>query len=261
MASLRTGALDRAERVPSSSALSAPDTAELAPARPVTLMRKYEVSALVGGGSIVSKQVVAPALRCFEETASAFARGSLVATIKGPVAVEDLLPGDYVVTPRGPEPVVWIGSTTFVPGITNSTTSLTRLVRITADSHGLGRPMGDLLVGPAARMQIRRDRLQDLIGNAHVLAPVADFIDGERIIEISPPGSVQLYHVALARHTTLTVGGFEMESYHPGRNAAAELGQNMRSLFLSMFPNFQMLDDFGDLTLTRTTREVIDNLA
>ena len=260
MAHLRPRGLTESLPIEAQHAARPADTAEIAPARPVTLMRKYEIAALLPDLSVTTKQVIAPATRVFEETSSAFARGTVVSTVQGPVAVEDLMPGDYVQTARGPEPVVWIGSTTFVPSATNTSTSLTNLVRITADSHGLGRPLGDLLVGPAARMKIRRDRLQDLIGNAHVLAPVGDFCDGDRIIAVSPPSSVQLYHIALQRHTTININGFEMESYHPGRNAGADLGQNMRALFLSMFPNLQMLDDFGELTLTRTTREVIDNL-
>lgn len=260
MASLQHSALD------ARSAVALPVPAKTADAKPapqrrsVSLMRKYEVAALQPDMSITTKQVIAPATPLFEETASAFARGTLIATETGPVAVEDLLPGDRVETGRGLEAAVWIGSTVFVPNTPASGSSLNNLYRITAETFGFGRPMVDLLVGPAARMTVRREKLQSLIGNATVLAPVRDFEDDDRIFAVTPPGSVQLYHVALQRHGTINAGGFELESYHPGRTIAADLGQNMRALFLSMFPNLEMLEDFGELTMTRTTRVVIDDL-
>lgn len=229
--------------------------------RVASLMRKYEVRALMPDGTISDKQVIAPAIRTFEDTSSAFARGTLISTPRGPVAIEDLWPGDTIDTCNGSEPVVWIGSTTFVPNTSDQNTTLTHLCRITSESYGFGRPLGDILVGPAARMTVRRPKLQSLIGKAAVLAPVMDFCDGDRIIEVTPPGSVQLFHIALARHGTLSASGLDMETYHPGRSINAELGPNMRDLFLSMFPNIQILDDFGELTMTRTSREVIDNLA
>lgn len=235
-------------------------TLKPAVARGSSLMRKYEIKALGQGHGILEKQVIAPATEIFEHTATAFARGTLIGTERGPMAVEDLLPGDKIKSSNGVVPIVWIGSTTYVPNINATDTQLTRLYRITAEAFGFGRPATDILVGPGARMTLRREHLRAIIGKDTVLVPVSDYCDGDRVFEVNPPGSVQLFHIALRRHGTLNVGGFEMESYHPGRNAGAELGQNSRALFLSMFPNLEMLDDFGEVTLTRTTREVVENL-
>lgn len=229
-------------------------------ARGSSLMRKYEVKALTSNQGIEEKQVIAPATEIFEHTSTAFARGTLVATQNGPMAVEDLLPGDLVQSSNGVVPIVWIGSTTYVPNVNAVDTQLTKLYRITAEAFGFGRPATDILVGPGARMTLRREHLRAIIGKDTVLVPVSDYCDGDRVFEVNPPGSVQLFHLALQRHGTLNVGGFEMESYHPGRNAGSELGQNTRALFLSMFPNLEMLDDFGEVTLTRTTRDVVENL-
>ena len=228
--------------------------------RPSGLMRKYDIKALVDGTGITEKQIVAPATEIFEHTATAFARGTLIATDRGPMAVEDLLPGDMAMSGNKPVPIVWIGSTTYVPNVDARDSQLTRLFRITAEAFGFGRPATDILVGPGARMTLRRERLRSIIGKDTVLVPVSDYCDGDRIFEVNPPGAVQMFHVALARHGTLNVSGFEMESYHPGRNAGSELGQTSRALFLSMFPNLERLDDFGEVTLTRTSREVIENL-
>jgi hypothetical protein len=97
------------------------------PQRKLSHQRKYEVAALMSDLSIETKQVVAPATSVFEDTASAFARGTIIPTVSGPVAVEDLIPGDFVETEHGPEPVVWIGSTSYVPNIEGTGSSLTGL--------------------------------------------------------------------------------------------------------------------------------------
>ena len=93
-----------------------------------------------------------------------------------------------------------------------------------------------------------------------MLAPVRDYADGDRIFEVEPGGAVQLYHLMLKKHGTLVVGGVEMDSFHPGKLLGAAVGQNLRALFLSMFPNMTQAADFGELCMTRTTREVIDGL-
>lgn len=230
------------------------------PGRAVTLMRKYEVAALLPDLTMSFKSHVAPATSLFEETASAFARGTLIPTVRGAVAIEDLLPGDYVETADGSEAVTWIGSTTYVPGRSDDSTSLTSLTRVTTNAYGLGRPELDVLVGPAARMVVRHPKLGTLLGQDAVLAPIKDYVDGDRLLDISPVGSVQMYHLMTAQHTTLKVGGIEVETYHPGKSAGNALGPNLRSLFMSLFPNVDRLEDFGQVRLTRTSREVIDSL-
>ena len=223
-------------------------------------MRKYEVAALLPDLTVSFTQHVAPASPFFEECASAFARGTLIETLRGAKAIEDLVPGDYIETARGAVPVTWIGSTTYAPTHTGNVTTLTHMTRITSDAFGLGHPPMDLLLGPAARMVVRHPRLQDLLGKDCVLAPVRDYADGDRFLEVTPMGTVQLFHLMVQRHTTIRVGGIELETYHPGNSAGQELGQNMRALYLTMFPNLTDLDDFGQVDMTRTAREVVDNL-
>lgn len=230
------------------------------PQRSTSLMRKYEAAALLPDLTVSFRQHVAPATLLFEECASAFARGTVIRTVRGPVAIEDLLPGDYIETANGTEPVTWIGSTTYVPGREDDNTSLKHLTRITSDAFGLGKPAFDLMVGPAARMVVRHEKLRRMLGQEAVLAPIQDYADGDRFLQITPAGTVQMYHLMVREHTTLMVGGVEMETYHPGKSIGQELGQNMRALFLSMFPNLTDLNDFGQVSMTRSTRSVIEQL-
>ncbi|WP_085790192.1 Hint domain-containing protein [Roseivivax jejudonensis] len=222
-------------------------------------MRRYEAAALGPDLTIRQVSVTAPAIPVFEEATSAFARGTLVRTVGGPVAIEDLLPGDYVETDRGSEPVVWIGSTSYVPGVECEGSGLTRLTRVVADAMGPSRPATDLVTGPGARMVVESQRLRTLIGQSRVLVSVADFADGDRFLEIHPAGAVELYHIALRRHATIRVGGIEMETYHPGTGIRRQLG-DYAERFARLFPHVDGFEDFGDLSLPRSSRSVLDSI-
>ncbi|SEK38743.1 Hint domain-containing protein [Roseivivax marinus] len=230
------------------------------PRRAPSLMRRYEAAALLPDLTIRHTSVTAPALPVFEEATAAFARGTLVQTVGGPVAVEDLLPGDYLETTRGPEPVVWIGSTSFIPNVQSTDSGLLALTRIVAEAMGPAKPGNDLVLGPGARMVEDCARLKTLIGQSRVLVPVTDQRDGDRILEIRPAGSVDLYHLALRHHGTIRVGGLELESYHPGTTIKRRLDEETMPLFRKLFPHLEGFDGFGELNLPRTTREVLDSL-
>lgn len=226
------------------------------PRRDESLTRTIEAAALLPDHSTRNATFTVPASPTFEACASAFARGTLISTVFGPVAVEDLIPGDLVETHRGPEPVMWKGCTTYVPDFPGDTSSLTYLLRL----PGNGIEQSDLLLGPAARLVIRQDRFSDILNCDAVLAPVSDYVDGDRVLRITPPGGMQLYHFALRRHGIVRANGHELESYHPGRVTKAELGTHVRDMMRSMFMHLRELEEFGDLSHPRTSRNVIDTL-
>lgn len=226
------------------------------PRSELPLTRTIEAAAILADQSISETTFTVPATPTFEACASAFARGTLITTVMGPIAVEDLIPGDLVETHRGPQPVVWKGCTNYIPDFASDTTSLTYLLRL----PGNGFEQSDLLLGPAARLVIRQDRFTDLLNCDAVLAPASDYVDGDRILRITPPGSVQLYHFALQKHGIVRANGHELESYHPGRISGAQMGTSVRSVMQSMFKHLDTLESFGDLAYPRTTREVIETL-
>lgn len=235
-------------------------SAEVPPRRAPSLTRRYEAAALRPDGSVARVTVTAPALPLFETAAAAFARGTLVPTALGPVAVEDLEPGDVIETEAGPETLLWIGGTSYVPGVESAESVLTRLTRVVPDALAPGAPGGDLVLGPGARMVVENARLKTLIGQARVLVPVADYGDGERFVPIAPPGAVQLYHLATRRHALIRIGGMLMETFHPGTGARRALGETHAGRFLALFPHLRGLDGFGELGLPRSSREVLESL-
>ena len=84
----------------------------------------------------------------FDSTFSAFARGSLMSTAQGYVAIEDLLPGDNLHISSGEAAkILWIGSSTFVPAAPDRRMPLDQIM---ANTFGVSRPSSFLTIGPSA---------------------------------------------------------------------------------------------------------------
>lgn len=229
--------------------------------RTAPLTRRYEVSYLTADGDVATATRLAPAISAFEEAFSAFARGTVVATTEGPVAVEDLTPGMGIVTAEGRvETLTWIGSMTMFPAGTVPGTDSARLVRITAEAFGVGRPMPDLVLGPRARLLLRDRRCSVAAGCDQVYAPVSGFADGVSIIEVNPATPITVYHLVLRRQGSIRAGGIEVESFHPGSGFAEVMGGHLASLFLSLFPQMRSLSDFGAMAHPRIDADELASL-
>lgn len=243
---LSNAALPSLRRAKSNTALpgNAPETQSR---RTPLVMRKFEVIHQRPDGEIRRTDHIGPAVPAFEAAFSAFAHGSLITTTRGAVEVEDLEPGMKLVTrENGPQPVQWIGAMRVVPEFTKRSSHDARMSRIMANTFGFTRPERDLMTGPGAR--ILRKGQDD--GN-DMLVPVRNLSDGMGVIDIVPPSPVMVYHVCLRKHSTIMVNGLEMETYHPGTGFERNMGQNMLSLFLSLFPHITRPEDFGGMTYTR----------
>ncbi len=222
-------------------------------------LRRYEVCSLLKNGDISQVRHIAPALPVFEGAFCAFTRGSLVETANGPMAIEDLLPGDAVLTQDGtPEPVLWKGSVTLIPGRVDSRGRTRPLTRIMADTFGMQKPMSGVIVGPAARLLGTPAHMRHLSGGGDMLTPVSEFQDGMSVIETLPPTPVELFHICLARHSVIRVDGLQFESYHPGVNAVRMISHSLRSIYLNLFAHIESLHDFGPLLMPRAGDGEID---
>ncbi|KPQ19201.1 MAG: Hint domain-containing protein [Rhodobacteraceae bacterium HLUCCA24] len=228
------------------------------PRRDSSLTRRIEVAFLLDDGTSRVSQHAVPDHPVFLETAGALARGTVVRTSQGPVAVEDLLPGDELPCKGGrTAEILWIGSTLIAPTTSGGVSSLTRVM---PDAFGFGRPQTDVLLGPGARLLHAQPGLASLTGAAEVLTPLHDFLDGETAVAVTPPTPVRTYHLVLARHAAFEAGGLMIESFHPGLRAAETLGPTLRPLFLSLFPHLSDLAEFGALGWPRVSGETLARL-
>ncbi len=215
-------------------------------------LRRFEVSTLMKNGDVVQTRHIAPALPMFEDAFCAFTRGSLVETEFGPMAIEDLMPGDTVLTQSGTsETVLWKGSVTLVPGRADARGRTRPLTRIMADTFGMQKPMSGVITGPSARLLGTPAHLRHLHGDDQILTPVHEFQDGTSIIETLPPTPVELFHICLKRHAVIGVDGLQFESYHPGVNTIRKVSRSLKSIYLNLFAHIDTLNDFGPLVLPR----------
>lgn len=202
-------------------------------------MRRFAAQWLAEEGQSDDYNRLAPASSFFESAFNAFIRGTLLATPMGPVAVEDLMPGDQVETAeRGTEVILWKGNLTLYPHSPGMPGQPDGLFRLTADSLGYGRPMQDLLLGSGAEVWAP---------NRSRFIPAAEMLDGVSVIELAPPAPVTAYHICLAGRRTLLANGLAVSSYAPDEAAAQQLTPEMRALFLSLFPNLRDLEDIAAL--------------
>lgn len=233
-------------------------------ARSMPLTRRYEAAWLAPSGEVLESTRLAPATPLFEEAFSALARGSVIATEAGPVAVEDLVPGMRALTAEGrAETITWVGSMVLYP---NSAPGGERgaepvaLTRITAEAFGQGRPANDIVLGPRARLCLREARLKRATGLDVAFVPARAFVDGVSVIEVMPAAPVTLYHLILERHGALKLAGLELEAFHPGEGVERMIEPRMLSLFAAQFPQLERLADFGKLAHPRLTRFEVESL-
>lgn len=225
-------------------------------------LRRYEVSSLLPNGGIAETRHIAPALPLFEEAFCAFTRGSQVETASGPIAVEDLLPGDEILTQDGKsQPLVWKGSTSLVPARADAKGRSHRLTSFMADSLGLQKPTSCVVVGPAARLLRRPPHMPLAPGAELLLTPAQEFQDGMNIFETAPPTVVDMFHLCLPRHAVIKVGGLEFETYHPGPDALKLVSYAIKTLFLNLFSHVDTLNGFGPLAHERLAFEAQNTLS
>ena len=141
-----------------------------------------------------------------------FTPGALILTPGGERPVEDLRPGDLVVTrDRGVQPVLWTGreeadgSGDFAP------------VLIRAGAMGNRR---DLLVSPQHRMLVGGWRAELFAGLSEVMVAAVHLVNGRTVVR-APCPSVTYLHFMLERHEIVFAEGAQTESLDPEGEAAA----------------------------------------
>lgn len=222
--------------------------------------RRFEAMALMPDNSLADIVRRAPAHPIFESAFCALARGTIMATQDGPVAVEDLMPGVRIETrDAGYQPLLWIGTITLVPNQQPGQTP-PRLFRIPVDSFGPQRPTPDLMLAPHARLLHRNQKLRDLIQDETALTPITAFEDGQSVIRVAPASPVSVYHLAFRDHHILRANGIEIESFHPGTDLGNRLGGDGLRLLMSLFPHLSSVADFGPLCAPRLSAEEFEAL-
>ncbi len=162
-----------------------------------------------------------------------FAKGCLIETDQGQVAVENLQVGDMVKTQsRGMQPIRWIAG---------RTVSATGNMAPVVFAKGVIGNTDVLEVSPEHRMLVSDSRAEMLFGQEQVLIAAKHLLDGDRIFR-RIGGDVTYYHFMFDRHEIVFSQGVPSESFLPGKAAMRGLDCQSRDEILALFPELAQQD-------------------
>ncbi len=156
-----------------------------------------------------------------------FTRGTMISTPDGECAVEDLQPGDLVLTrDHGPQPVLHISHGVFPAMGRNAP------IRICQGALGNG---ADLWVSQQHRMLIDDWRAQVYFGEDEVLVAAKHLVNGDTIY-VHEGGKVEYFHLLFDGHQIIWGGGIPSESYFPAQFVERADEQTLREI-QRLFPD------------------------
>jgi collagen type I alpha len=157
--------------------------------------------AISPNGTIIPTVVTSTRAGYGEIAIVCYGRGTRIATTDGEALIEDLAPGDAVITADGrTEKVVWIGRRR-VDCRRHPEPKQVWPVRIKAGAFGPALPRRDLLVSP-----------QHGIHAEGVLIPAKYLINGSTVVQ-EPVEAVEYFHLELACHDIVLAEGLPAETY------------------------------------------------
>lgn len=168
-----------------------------------------------------------------------FTPGTRLATQTGPVAIEDLAPGDRILTrDDGPQEIIWSGHRR-MSGARLFAMPGQRPIRIRSGAMGEDRPDQDLVVSPDHRILLSGRAPKDLWGEDEVLVRAADLV-GDRAVSIDQSLRETWYiHLMLERHQVIWANGLAVETFHPGYMDLEHLSGLQRDCLYDVCPELR----------------------
>ena len=171
-----------------------------------------------------------------------FARGTMIRTDRGDVAIENLSEGDLVLTAdNGFQPLRWIGSRVLSSQDLTETPNL-RPIRIAKGALGMGSPAADLVVSPQHRVLVRSAIAQRMFGTKEVLVAAKQLclLDGIDVAEDME--TVEYFHMLFDKHEVVMSNGAETEALYTGSEALRGVGEAALEEILTLFPQLRDYD-------------------
>ncbi|REC55037.1 type I secretion protein [Rhodosalinus sediminis] len=170
-----------------------------------------------------------------EEFHICFTPGSLIATPQGARLVEELAPGDRVITrDNGIQELAWTGSKTLTPHALARAPHL-RPILIRAGALGNGLPEQDLMVSPNHRVLIGNAHMPLYFDESEVLVAAKHLTGLPGIDQVTRLGATYV-HIMCERHEVVLSNGAWTESFQPGDYSLQGIGEAQRSEILELFP-------------------------
>ncbi len=175
-----------------------------------------------------------------------FTHNTLIRTPFGERPIQDLHPGDFVLTrDRGPQPMRWIGKRT-VPG-----RGRIAPIRFAAGAFGNDAP---LFVSPQHRMLHRSGVANLYFDTPEVMVPAKHLENGTSVRQIEVP-QVTYYHMLFDRHEVVWANGALSESFHPGAEGLTAIAPQAREELFTLFPELRVNPNDYGATARRVLRQ------
>ncbi|MDZ7575571.1 MAG: Hint domain-containing protein [Pseudotabrizicola sp.] len=166
-----------------------------------------------------------------------FTPDTRIATPTGPRLIQDIRPGDRILTKdNGAQEILWTGSRRMTGARLYAMPHL-RPIRFKAGAMGLDRPDGDLVVSPQHRMVLNGSAARALFNTDEVLVKAEDLLNDVTICIDHALREVTYIHILLDRHNIVWANGMETESFHPSNTALDTIEPAQRAALLAILPD------------------------
>jgi len=170
-----------------------------------------------------------------EAVVPCFTPGTLIATPKGEVLVEELVAGDKVITrDNGIQEIRWVGHTK-VGTVDLMKRPQLKPIRISKGALGSGLPERDMLVSPQHRILVANDKTALYFEEREVLVAAKHLLGRDGIEEVEV-ASVTYVHFMFDQHEVVLSDGAWTESFQPGDYTLEGLDAGQRDEILALFP-------------------------
>lgn len=181
-----------------------------------------------------------------------FTPGTLVATPRGEVRVENLVAGDKVITrDNGLQTIRWVGTKWLSAGHLAANAHLQPIL-IRKGALGNDLPERDMIVSPNHRMLVSNERTALYFEEHEVLVAAKHLIDHRNVVQLES-GGVSYIHFMMDRHEVVLADGAWTESFQPGDQTLQGLGNAQRNEIYELFPELRTHEGIEEYQSARRT--------